>query len=247
MHGPCGVAKKSAPCLRDGKCSKKYPKAFSAISNAKLDNRWVVPYNPFLLLKFNAHINVEICSTVSSVKYFYKYVHKGHDRGVVEFKSGSETVETKCVDEISNYLEGRYVSATEARYRIFAYDLHANLPHVLRLAVHLENQQPVYFSEQAELKDVLSKQRDTTLTGWFVANQSFHSAREITYTNFPDKFVWNKSERKWKPKVKGHGTMIGRMYFVYPVEEPFYLRMLPNHVTRCTSFQGIRTLADGTV
>ena len=104
---------------------------------------------------------------MSSVKYLYKYVYKGHDRSVVEFKSGSEAVKTagtKCVDEISNYLEGRYVSATEACYRIFAYDLHANLPHVLRLAVYLENKQPVYFSEQAELKDVLSKQRDTTLT-----------------------------------------------------------------------------------
>ena len=75
-----------------------------------------------------------------------------------------------------------------------------------------------------------------------------HSAKEITYTNFPDKFVWDKSERKWKPRVKGHGTMIGRMYFAHPVEgERFYLRMLLNHVTGCTSFQCIRTLADGIV
>ena len=81
------------------------------------------------------------------------------------------------------------MSATEACYRIFAYELHANLPHVLRLALHLENQQPVYFPEQAELDDVLSRQRHTTLTGWFIANQEFHCAREITYTNFPDEFV----------------------------------------------------------
>ena len=145
-------------------------------------------------------------------------------------------------------MEVRYVSATEPFYRFFAYDLHANLPHLLRLAVHLENQQPVYFSEQVKLKDVLSKQRDTNLPGWFVAKQSFHRAREITYKNFPDKFMWDKSERKWKPRVKGHGTIIGRMYFAHPVEgERFYLRMLLNHVTGCTSFHGIRTLADGTV
>ena len=274
MYGACGVANKSAPCLKDGKCSKRFLKAFSAVTTtsedgyplyrrrnddravnvggARLDNRWVVPYNPFLLLKFNAHINVEICSTVSAVKYLYKYVYKGHDRAIVEFKSAGEEAEAagkkKCVDEISTYLDARYVSATEACYRIFAYEHHANLPHVLRLALHLENQQPVYFPEQAELDDVLSRQRHTTLPGWFVANQEFHCAREVTYTNFPDEFVWDKSKREWKLRVKGHGTMIGRMYAAHPGEgERFYLRMLLNHVTGCTSFQDIRTLADGTV
>ena len=44
------------------------------VGGIKLDNRWVVPYNPYLLLKYNAHINVEICITVSAVKYLYKYV-----------------------------------------------------------------------------------------------------------------------------------------------------------------------------
>ena len=49
-----------------------------------LDNRKIVPYNRFLLLKFTAHINVEIYSTVNSVKYLYKYVYQGHDRAVVD-------------------------------------------------------------------------------------------------------------------------------------------------------------------
>ena len=90
---------------------------------------------------------------------------------------------TKKVDEIVNYLEARYVSATESCYRLFAFELHANLPHAIRLALHLEDQQPIVFAENPDLEDVLSRQRHTTLTGWFVAK----SARDLTYTNFSDK------------------------------------------------------------
>ena len=80
IHSPCGLVKKITPCMRDVSCSKKYPKELSSVTTTAndvyftlmdnsrslevggclLDNRWVVPYNPFLLLKYNAHINVEI-------------------------------------------------------------------------------------------------------------------------------------------------------------------------------------------
>jgi hypothetical protein len=49
-------------------------------------NQWVVPYNPYLLLKYNCHINVEICSSITAVKYIYKYVYKGHDRALVSVR-----------------------------------------------------------------------------------------------------------------------------------------------------------------
>jgi len=55
-----------------------------------MDNSWVVPYNPFLTLKYNAHINVELCSTVKSVKYLYKYIYKGYDCANVIINVGTE-------------------------------------------------------------------------------------------------------------------------------------------------------------
>ena len=45
-----------------------------------LDCRWIVPYNPFLTMWYKAHINTEVCSTITAVKYLYKYVYKGRDR-----------------------------------------------------------------------------------------------------------------------------------------------------------------------
>ena len=75
--------------------------------------------------------------------------------------------------------------------RIFAYDLHANLPHVMRLALYLENQQSVVFRDDADIEGVLSVEKHSTLTGWFLANQKFPSARAISYLEFPEYFVWD--------------------------------------------------------
>eukprot|EP00973_Karenia_brevis_P064014 8895875-Karenia_brevis.AAC.1 len=49
-----------------------------------MDNRDVVPYNPYLSQKFQAHINVEVVSSIKAVKYLYKYTYKGHDRAELE-------------------------------------------------------------------------------------------------------------------------------------------------------------------
>ena len=45
-----------------------------------------------------------------------------------------------------------------------------------------------------------------------LVNQKFPSARAISYLEFPKYFVWDKTKREWKRRVKGHGTMTGRVY-----------------------------------
>lgn len=43
-------------------------------------NQWVVPHNHYLLTKYQAHLNVEICATIDALGYLYKYVFKESDR-----------------------------------------------------------------------------------------------------------------------------------------------------------------------
>lgn len=104
------------------------------------DNRWVVPYNPHLLLLAYAHTNVEICSTVTAYKYLYKYVYKGPDMAAVRLKKDGDKGE-RSINEIEHYRAGRYISTSEACWRFYGYSMHGESPHIKPLSVHLPNEQ----------------------------------------------------------------------------------------------------------
>ena len=38
-----------------------------------IDNGYVVPFSPYILLKFETHINVELCTSSMAAKYLFKY------------------------------------------------------------------------------------------------------------------------------------------------------------------------------
>jgi hypothetical protein len=79
------------------------------IRGAVLDNRWVVPYNPYLLMRYNWHINIEDCIKV--VKHLFKYIYKCHDRAYFVI----EAVENNAViDEIHEHRDARFISPPEA-------------------------------------------------------------------------------------------------------------------------------------
>ena len=45
-----------------------------------IDNRNVIPYNLYLLKKYNCHINFEVVDSIKAIKYINKYQMKGLDR-----------------------------------------------------------------------------------------------------------------------------------------------------------------------
>ncbi|XP_049387184.1 uncharacterized protein LOC125851434 [Solanum stenotomum] len=209
-------------------------------NGASLDNRYVVPYNRDLLVQFDAHINVEVCNYTRSVKYLFKYVHKGSDRATAIIESTGTPTEN---DEIKKYLDCRYISATEACWRIYSFDIHHRQPAVERLPFHLHGQNTIIFEESRTAESVLSRPdlEKTKFTEWFEANKEHPDARELTYSNFPTRWVWNGRDKKWTRRKKGHA--VGRIYFAHPGSgERFYMRMLLNFVKGCTSFEGIRKI-----
>ena len=84
-----------------------------------LDNRFVVPYNRNLLVKYQAHINVEKVNHDGMHKYLFKYVTKGFDcaRIGIHTTSSTSASSSETVNEIDNYLECRCVTPNDAGWR----------------------------------------------------------------------------------------------------------------------------------
>ncbi|KAL3628077.1 hypothetical protein CASFOL_028179 [Castilleja foliolosa] len=275
VHGPCGLARPSSPCMRDNKCSKSFPKSFEcstrfdkegyvhyrrrdgphvAVKNGiHLDNRYVVPYNRDLCAHFNAHINVEHCGWNMMIKYLFKYISKGADR--VRFcisrsqdtsNSGSDSL-TPVVNEVQNFVDGRYICPHEASWRILNFPIHERTPAVEVLAVHLPNMQNVTFRENLKLQAIVRNPKfgRTTLTEWFESNKRDCDGQHLTYVNYCSKYWWCKTAVTWLPRARLQNPAIGRLAYVHPTSgELFYLRMLLCHQRGCKSFEDIRTVSN---
>ncbi|XP_062224542.1 uncharacterized protein LOC133923112 [Phragmites australis] len=239
MHGPCGVLNHDCPCTKDRpSCKNHYPRSFNMttlqgkdsypvyrrrddgrhamVRKHELDNRWVVPYNPYLLRLFNCHINVEVCSSIKVVKYLFKYIYKGHDRASVSVNEADKADRNGNIDEIRQYRDARWVTPPEALWRIYGFDLSKNSPPVMQLQLHLPNMHMVSFQEGQDIQEVLNREDadKSMLTEYFKAN---------------------------KQRRRREGGQVGRIMSALPVEgERYYLRVLLNHVTGTTSFDDLR-------
>ena len=122
-------------------CSKKYPRRFNSETRTardgypeyrrrsveegghtakivrkngetmEMDNSWVVPYCPLLSKTFNAHINVEWCNSIKSIKYVCKYINKGSDSAMFAL------LKEATMDEIRQFECGRYINSNEGVWR----------------------------------------------------------------------------------------------------------------------------------
>ncbi|KAL3848720.1 hypothetical protein ACJIZ3_010602 [Penstemon smallii] len=264
MHGPCGSSNMKCSCMRNGECKYHYPKDFAEVTcnglnsypiykrrdngmsavvrNFRLDNRHVIPYSPYFLLKLDCHINVEVVTTEKLVKYLYKYVYKGHARSA--FNVVGQTVDDKY-DEIQAYQEGRYICAPEACWRMFAFPMSEMYPPVIVMPVHLPNHQPLRFGLRQSLEQVASNPLagKTMLTEFFEMNASNANSKNLNllYKEYPEYFVWEGTKHKWKPRQRQ--VVVGRLCSVSPMEgERYFERLLLINVRCPSSFDDLMTV-----
>lgn len=174
--------------------------------------------------------------SLGSFKYAFKYINKCADK---------ISIGINRLDGITQWVTGRYISASEAVWRILHFPTHKLQPNVVRLQVHLPGQHMTTFRRNEHARQVLARTANqrTLLLAFFKKNQemkdSGRSWRMCTYQEFPQYFVWTQksgvSERADLPL--GACT-----YFVPPTGgERFYLRTLLAVVKGSTSYEDLRT------
>lgn len=176
------------------RCSRHFPfpitsttyiddRGYCAYKRRTSEDRYVVPYNPKLLLMFQCHVNVELAHTVNIIAYLYKYLYKGPDRAKLRVLDETDN----SVDEISDYINARYVSSSEAAWRIFGYNINVREPSVTSYSVHLLGEDKIFFDASQTASSILSQRalnHVSDLMRYF--GRPFNASPENTTADFVD-------------------------------------------------------------
>ena len=113
------------------------------------------PTQPLLLLRHQAHVNVEVVHSVQAAKYLYKYITKGQGRVILSVRDGN--TDAPAHDEVETCLNAGYISESEALWSIYGFEIYKKHPPVVKLPCHLPDKQFVVFQEDEAQETV---QRD---------------------------------------------------------------------------------------
>jgi len=105
-------------------------------------DEFIVPYNPWFVFKFDAHINVEYAASSNCITYLYKYLFKGSRGERAKFqlrKSNDQGGEQEAIDETKEYWNGKITSSMQATWEGLNYPMHSAYPTVHKVTVHETN------------------------------------------------------------------------------------------------------------
>lgn len=101
------------------------------------------------------------------------------------------------------------------------------------------------FKDGEKIKNVVNRSEllGTMFLAWFEANKIYSEGRNLTYAEFPTKFVYIPKDRRWQPRKQG--LSIGRLSYV-PVGagELYYMRILLTIQRGCVGYECLRKVND---
>ena len=217
-----------------------------------IENQWVVPYNPYLLRKYDCHICVDVVNASSCVKYLFKYVTKGADMATARIAG--------IRSEIEQYWTTRYISAAEANWRLLGYTMINRTPAVTSIHVHLDGEHNVIYPTNTTPEERLQIANDSA--SMFMTY--FERPTDIIFTplsilHYYESYIVTKKRNspiptsapygKWLDKYANvvsrktsQNAHVCRIGFQHPaVGDLFYLRLLL-HSSPARSFAELRTI-----
>jgi hypothetical protein len=148
-------------------------------------------------VKYQSHINVEWCNRLRSINYLFKYINIGLDYATLILEENLHVNDsigiqnTANTNKIKTYLDCIYVSTIEVCWRIFQFEIHYREPAVEKLNFHLKNEKLVMSNDFEYLDNVLNQPNitKTKFIELMKANALYKEANELTYFDFPSKWV----------------------------------------------------------
>ena len=247
-----------------GRCKKRFPEPFSNVTilypdrpaqyyrpspdnngetitisrgtkTQTFDNRWVIPYNPYVLMKYRVHHDILFAyGSKANIKYAMKYPFKGPGFAYLECKEVGGKVD---VDEPAQYAKMNFRAATEAYgTRIQSIPYARTSHHVVSLDIHLPGEQKVYFKvgkvEQAADEVKSGALRNSKLSSYWQLWSEGKIPKDMLFETVPEKYRWDNGKKSWieYQRKQNKRPPIGRLNSVPPNQQQrFALYLLTKH------------------
>jgi len=144
MHRCDHLAYTTNLCCKDGKCQYGFPKPLQQTTTLnesgrvvyrrrKEEDRMVVSYMPCLTELMDLHVNHDVTFTVNIFMYLYTYLFERPDNT----RYAITNLTQKHTDEIQDFVDTHYVTASEATLGIFGFEISSKDPAVACLTCSL--------------------------------------------------------------------------------------------------------------
>uniref|UniRef100_A0A914H8H6 ATP-dependent DNA helicase n=1 Tax=Globodera rostochiensis TaxID=31243 RepID=A0A914H8H6_GLORO len=220
------------------------PERYSSAVSDK-DNRFVVPHNRFLALKYRSHINVEWVQGDACIKYVLKYVMKGCQLAFVQIVN--DTAMTTAGNVVVNYDEfrqirmARYQTPNEAVLSIWGNKIVRKSHQVEHQRFHLPDQNRIVVlvgreeerAEEERARIEAEQDQPSPLTAYFALNIAIglELAQQHTFLTICNDYCYDRRANQWKKRAqqrKNHLAMLEAASAGNPEHQA--LRMLLLHV-----------------